>query len=378
MRYINSLPDWWPPIVGLDIEVEVRDKDPNPFENKIATIQVGCPDGNMYILSENFDGIKPLLTDSSVLKVIHNAGFDAKWLKHQLGVEVSPIWDTFLMERILTAGMLLRCDLASTVWRRVEKLIDKSEQNSFIIGRNLTDEQLKYIENDVKYLVNIQEKQAEEVNKNGLGKIEKLEHDLLPVVIDMELRGICLDVQAWNEIAKEELKLADEDAFEMCQSLNLPAHMDSLFGDFVPPINLDSWQQVLPVMARSGIYLENSQGSTLENYLSKYPNCRAVRAWQSYKEHKKRASWNYPSYINKVTGKVHTNYKQIGADTGRFSSRNPNLQNVPRDSRIRRVFVPSPGYLFICADYSQQEMRVMAEVSGDGNLRKVCRESDPH
>lgn len=363
--------------MGLDIEVEVGGGFPNPFENKIATIQVGCPDGDVYLLTEDFERLNTLLYNTSILKVIHNAGFDAKWIKRQLGINVSPIWDTFLMERILTAGTLLRCDLASTIWRRTEILIEKPEVK-FRLGQQLSERQLGYVEDDVKHLVGIYEVQKKGVKKEDLSKICGLEHDLLPVLIDMELHGVQLDVNAWEEVVQGELGLANEAAQTMCKGLNLPAHMDSLFSGFVPPINLDSWQQVLGVMERSGIRLPNARDATLEEYLKKHPNCIPVRAWRSYKEHKKLASWDYPKYINRVTSRVHTSYNQVGADTGRLSSRNPNLQNVPRKSRVRRIFIPSKGYVFVCADYSQQEMRVMAEVSGDKALRQVCRESDPH
>lgn len=377
MIHINELPDWWPSVVGLDIEVEVSGSFPNPFENKIATIQVGCPDGDVYLLTEDFERLNTLLYNTSVLKVIHNAGFDTKWIRQQLGIEVAPIWDTFLMERILTAGTLLRCDLASTIWRRTETLIEKADVK-FKVGQRLSGKQLKYIEDDAKYLVKVYEAQKKEIKKEGLDKICELEHDLLPVLVEMELRGVCLDISAWMEVVKRELELAEEAGLVMCQNLDLPAHMDTLFGGFLPPINLDSWQQVLSVMERSGIYLPDSRDDTLKEYLKKHPDCTPVRAWRSYKEHKKMSSWDYPKYINRVTGRVHTSYNQVGADTGRLSSRNPNLQNVPRESKIRRIFIPGEDYVFVCADYSQQEMRVMAEVSGDENLRQVCRESDPH
>jgi len=134
----------------------------------------------------------------------------------------------------------------------------------------------------------------------------------------------------------------------------------------------------MSAMRKSGIMLEDTRDRTLKDYLHKHPNCGAVEAYRDYKNHVKMASWDYPKYINPKTGKIHTNYNQVGADTGRLSSNHPNLQNVPRKSQVRGAFVARPGCVFICADYGQQEMRVMAEASGDENLREVCRESDPH
>jgi DNA polymerase-1 len=87
---------------------------------------------------------------------------------------------------------------------------------------------------------------------------------------------------------------------------------------------------------------------------------------------------DYPRYINPITGKIHTSYNQTGARTGRFTSSDPNLQNVVAEQKWRSCFRARPGYFFMTADYSQQEMRILAQASGDKNLQDVCRSGDIH
>lgn len=379
MRHLNESPDWWPSVVGLDIETQASDY-PDPFNYKIAVVQVGTPDGNSYIFTEMFERLVPMLENPSIMKVIHNANFDMRYLQHQLSCLVRNVWDSFLMERILTAGTGLGCGLGDAVWRRAEKLIEKDSniRKSFIPGQPLTDRQLRYVEDDVLYLYAVHKAQEAQIGEDGLTKIANLEHALLPIVVAMELTGICVDEGAWVRFRDEEVRMANTSAKEMCNCLDMPAYTPNLFGEFVSPINLNSWQQVLGVLTRSGIDVDSTQADVLEGYLEEHPECAGVRAYLEYKSHMKAVSWDYPKHINPKTGRVHTSYKQVGADTGRFSSVRPNLQNVPRDNRVRQIFVPAEGYLFISADYGQQEMRIMAEMSGDEHLRDVCRHEDPH
>lgn len=376
MRYINEFPDWWPSVIGLDIETGVSGK-PSPYQDQIVTIQAGFPNGDVYIWTAGFENLVDMLEDSDILKICHNVKFEYKYLKHHLGASMQCIYDTMLMERVLTSGLGLKADLASTAWRRVNALLDKSLQKSFSTGKDLTEAQLEYVGNDVKYLIAIRKAQEEEIIKEGLEKIRDLEHDLVPVVAAMELAGIKLDVDAWDEVVMEETKLMEEAAEIVYQNLVMPPHTFNLFGND-NPINLNSRQQVLDVFQKSGISVPDTKEETLSAYLQLHPNCIGMQAYQEYVKHAKRLSWDYPKYINSVTGRVHTSYHQIGSRTGRFSSSNPNLQNVPLDGKIRDIFVPPYGCVFIAPDYGQQEMRVMAERSGDKNLRMICLESDPH
>lgn len=376
MRYINEYPDWWSSVVGLDIETTASGK-PDPYRNQIITIQAAFPNGDIYIWTEGFENLVGMLMDPDILKICHNAKFEYKYLKHHLGASTQPIYDTMLMERVLTSGLELKSDLASTAWRRVNVLLDKALQKSFSTRVELTEAQLRYVENDVKHLITIRKVQEDMIAKEGLERIRDLEHDLVPVVAAMELVGIRLDVDAWNEVVREETRLMNEAARIVYQSLVMPAYTFSLFGND-NPINLNSRPQVLEVFKRSGIDVPDTKEETLTQYLQLHPDCVGAKAYQKYVTHAKRISWDYPKHINPVTGRVHTSYHQMGARTGRLSSSKPNLQNVPRDGKIRDVFVPASGSVFISADYGQQEMRVMAAVSGDKNLCRVCLEEDPH
>lgn len=375
MRYINEFPDWWPSIIGLDIETTPSD-NPDPYSDQIVTVQAGFPNGDIYVWTEGFGNLVNMIEDPDVLKICHSAGFEYKFLRHHLGVDLNPLYDTMLVEQILMAGLSLSANLAATAFRRVNVILDKSLQKSFT-DSNLTEAQLRYIENDVRYLIPIYKEQEKLIAEEGMKKIRDLEHDLVPVVASMELAGIRLDPRRWDIVIKEETQLMEDAAEMVFQNLVMPAHTFNLFGNR-NPINLNSRQQVLKAFYRSGIMVKDTKEETLTRYLQKYPDCIGIQAYQKYVKHAKRLSWNYPKYLNPATGRIHTSYHQIGSRSGRFSSSRPNLQNVESEARIRGAFVPKDGYVFIGTDYDQQEMRIMAEASGDKNLQKVCLEDDSH
>lgn len=375
LRFVNEYPDWWASVVGLDIET-TPSESPCPYKDRIVTIQIAFPDGDIYIWTEGFENLVGMLENPDILKICHNACFEYKFLKRYLGADLWPIYDTMLVEQILTSGLSLSASLAATAFRRVSALLDKSLQRSFT-SSDLTEAQLQYVENDVKHLIPIREEQEKLIAEEGMEKIRDLECELVPVVAAMELAGIKLDPVAWDKVVEVEARLMEEAAEVFCQNLVMPAHTFALFGN-VSPINLNSRQQVLDVFHKSGIKVPNTKEGTLTKYMKKHPDCVGIKAYQNYVKHAKRMSWDYPKHINLATGRIHTNYHQIGARSGRFSSSRPNLQNVERENRVRGAFVPEEGHVFIGADYDQQEMRVMAEASGDKNLQKVCLEDDPH
>lgn len=379
MRYLNEFPDIWPSVIGLDIETEASSK-PDPYTDKIATIQAAFPNGEIYIWTKGFENLADVFDDKSILKICHQAKFEYKFLKHNFGVHLWPVWDSMLMERVLTSGLEQKTDLASTIWRRAEKLIekDKDTQKSFVKGRKLTNRQLRYVEDDVKYLVSIYEAQQQLLKKEGLEKIENLEHSLIPVVANMELIGIKVDVDKWNEVVSKYRQLCSERSKIVFDAFKLPSHTMSLFGNH-PPINLNSTDQSLRLFRQNGMDIEDTEDGTMRDCMEKYPQfSEAIEAFLEYRSYQKLIGFDYPKHINPISGRVHTKYNQLGARSGRFSSSKPNLQNVPRESSIRNVFVPAEGYVIICADYGQQEIRVIAEMSGDKNLMAICLEDDPH
>jgi len=315
--------------------------------------------------------------------VMHNASFDLQFL-WSLGFEGYPtsLWDTMVVEQVLTAGLTELDGLESVAWRRLNQVLDKSIRRSFIGHRGaLGSKQIQYAHDDADVLLPIMETQRPQVVSCGLDHIIDIENQLVPIVANMEYQGIGFDVEAWDQLVVKEQQRAKEAEQRVLIGLELPMYSCDLFSGTVRGINLNSWQQVLKAFKRCGIRVDSTSAPALKRYLRRVPNHpkrQIIEAYWVYKMHTKRAGFAYDTHVNPVTGRIHTNYRQAGTVTGRFGSSNPNLQNVPRPEEFRSLFVARPGWFIITLDYGQQEMRIMAEMSGDENLREVCRTKDPH
>jgi DNA polymerase-1 len=141
-------------------------------------------------------------------------------------------------------------------------------------------------------------------------------------------------------------------------------------------VNWNSPDQVLAVLRQLGLHIPNTSKETLWPYRHDYP---IVGMLLAYRKAAKRASTygkNWEKYINPTTGRIHAQWHQIGADTGRMACAKPNLQNIPRDPAYRRCFVPREGNVFIKSDYPQIELRIAAELSGDPDMIAAFQRGD--
>ena len=347
---LNCLPLCFPTVVGLDTETEwAVDNEPDPYRDALLTIQIDVPGDDTYILTENFEKAIPLLIDSSIIKIAHNMSFDSKFLLHNLKTQIVNVFDTFLAERILTAGYQRSAALDSVAFRRLNKTLNKGLRKKFCKGQ-LNDNLLEYAAQDAAVLYPIYQQQVQELEREGLTFVADLESQLSMVVGKIELAGIGFDPVQWDKILIEERKERDDAYKKVASQLDVPYQSD-LFGDFTSEVNLNSRDQVMGLLAHQGIHLSDYRTSTLESYLRMRPKCTILQDLLDYKEHEKRLSWDYPKHVNLKTGRIHPNISQLGARTGRFAFSNPNLQQVPKLDSFRRMFRADNGYLFVTADY---------------------------
>jgi DNA polymerase-1 len=266
----------------------------------------------------------------------------------------------------------------------------------------LSAEQLEYIKNDVKYLRSIYEKQIKDAEEKKLTKVLNLEMDLIPVITTMEYFGIKIDTESWRlifpklEEEKKQLELEiktmmfdsiseqispEDNLLSIAERLCIPVKKKSernaliqvidlnYIRDWViEHINLSSPKQVLSILNQMGINIPNTEESTLIDYehenliISKLLKYREIiKLLTTYGE-------NILAKIHPVTGSLHPEFNQVGAATGRFSSSNPNAQNIPATPEFRKNFIARPGYKIITADYNQQEYRLAGATSGDEKI----------
>jgi DNA polymerase I-like protein with 3'-5' exonuclease and polymerase domains len=361
--------------IGLDTETTELD----PYTSRLRLIQLAAPDGVRIIdldafangdLSQNdlLAPLKRLLSAPRPIKIAHNAKFDAKFIKYQLDARVGGLFDTLLASQLISAGDIEeRHGLETVAARYLNESIDKTERLSNW-NFELSEAQLQYAARDAAILLPLREKLIERLRTDSLIKCAQLEFECVMAVADIELAGIYMHKDRWLEqlaiVEKRRAGLANE----LQEILAVESSQGSLFGGpQLDEINLDSQQQVTQALQRLGIPIPDSTRNwKLQPLAAQYPVIEKLLEYRTVQKALTSYGQNIIDMINPVTSRLHADFRQIGAPTGRFSCTNPNIQQVPHAVEYRRCFTGHPeGRKLVIADYSQIELRILAEFSGD-------------
>ncbi|HSL53789.1 MAG TPA: DNA polymerase [Pyrinomonadaceae bacterium] len=363
------------PVVGLDTETTELD----PYTSRLRLIQLATTD-RVYIVdfdhfangdstkSEALAPLRRLLEAPRPIKIAHNAKFDAKFIKHNLGVDLGGLFDTLLASQLVGAGDIEeRHGLETVASRYLNEAVDKSERLSNW-NFELTEAQLEYAARDAAILLPLREKLIERLKSESLVKCAQLEFECVMPVVDIELAGFYMHKERWLEqlsiVEKRRVELAEQ----LQQVLAEESSQGSLFGGPQrEDINLDSQQQLTKALTRLGIPVPASTRNWILQPLAvEYPIIGTLLEYRTVQKALTSYGENMIEMINRVTGRLHADFRQIGAPTGRFACTNPNIQQVPHAVEYRRCFSGYPeGRKLIIADYSQIELRILAEFSGD-------------
>ena len=375
--------------IGLDTETT----DLDPYTSRLRLIQLAAPDavriidldafanGNLRH-SEAFASLRELLGAPRPIKIAHNAKFDAKFIKHNLGTEIGGLFDTLLASQLVSAGDIEeRHGLETVASRYLNEQIDKSERLSNW-NFELSEAQLEYAARDAAILLPLREKLIERLRSQSLVKCAQLEFECVMPVVDIELAGFYMHKDRWLEQLSIVEKRREELAEELQQVLAEESSQGSLFGGPQrDDINLDSHQQLTQALNRLGIPVPDSTRNwKLQPLAVEYPIIGTLLEYRTVQKALTSYGLNMIELINPATGRLHADFRQIGAPTGRFSCTNPNIQQVPHSLEYRRCFSGHPeGKKLIIADYSQIELRILAEFSNDaGFLQAFNSGADLH
>ncbi|MDQ3666419.1 MAG: DNA polymerase [Acidobacteriota bacterium] len=364
--------------IGLDTETTELD----PYTGRLRLIQLAAPDGVSIIDLDAFakgsNGglanneallpLKRLLEAPRPIKIAHNAKFDAKFLKHNLGADLGGVFDSLLASQLISAGDIEeRHGLETVAARYLNESVDKSERLSNW-NFELSEAQLEYAARDAAVLLPLREKLIERLKAEGLVRCAQLEFECVMPVADIELAGFYMHKDRWLE----QLAVVEKKRGELAEELQAILAEDSLQGSlFGGPqradINLDSHQQLTQALERLGIPVPDSTRNwKLQPLAAQYPVVATLLEYRTVQKALTSYGQNMIALINPATGRLHADFRQIGAPTGRFSCTNPNIQQVPHAAEYRRCFSGHPaGRRLIIADYSQIELRILAEFSGD-------------
>ena len=324
---------------------------------------------------------KPLYEDPEILKVGQNIKYDIEVLRHY-GVEVAgPMFDTMIAHYLLQPELRHNMDYMAEVYLgyrtvHIEELIGPRGRNQ----KNMRDlsptDIYEYACEDADITLQLKNVLEPKLDEAGVALLFRdIEMPLVGVLADMELNGVCLDTEALHETSEvfnKRMTAIEQHIYELAGeqfNISSPRQVgDILFGKMKI---VDK-----PKKTKTGQFVTSEE--VLQQLRSKSPIIDEILNYRGLKKLLSTYIDALPKLINPRTGRIHTSFNQTVTATGRLSSSDPNLQNIPvRDDdgkEIRKCFIPEPGCLFFSADYSQIELRIMAHLSEDENMIEAFRE----
>ena len=324
---------------------------------------------------------KEVYEDPKILKVGQNLKYDLEVLRNYGITLAGPMFDTMIAHYLIQPELHHNMDYMAEIYLNyqtihIDELIGPKGKNQRSMRDLLPSQVYEYAAEDADVTLRLKNKLEPELKKYECEKLfYEIEMPLMPVLAEMEINGVCLDTDSLKETSNVLTSRINE----------LETRIYELAGS---PFNIASPKQVGEILFDKLKIIEKAKKTktgqyvTSEEVLQQLRNKHEIVA--DILEHRglKKLIGTYidalPKLINPRTGHIHTSFNQTITATGRLSSSDPNLQNIPirgEDGKeIRKAFVPEPGCLFFSADYSQIELRVMAHLSKDENMINVFRE----
>ena len=324
---------------------------------------------------------KPVYESDEILKVGQNLKYDLEVLRNY-GIELKgKMWDTMIAHYLIQPELHHNMDYMAEIYLNyqtihIDELIGPKGKNQKSMRSLLPSQVYEYAAEDADITLRLKNKLEPELKKAECEDLfYNIEMPLMPVLAEMEMNGVCLDTASLAETSKQFTNRMNE----------IEARIYELAGE---RFNIASPKQVGEILFDKLKIVEKAKKTktgqyvTSEEVLQQLRNKHEIVA--DILEHRglKKLIGTYidalPKLINPKTGHIHTSFNQTITATGRLSSSDPNLQNIPirgEDGKeIRKAFIPEPGCLFFSADYSQIELRVMAHLSQDAEMIKVFSE----
>ena len=358
-------------VIGVDSETTSL----SPFQGEVRLLQFATPEQTFVIdlfqLSAlKYPGLRELLTSSQPLKVFHNAKFDLKMLLYHFDLEVRSVFDTLLASQLIGAGRNEGGHgLAAVSDRHLGEFVDKSMQSSDWSGP-LSDAQYEYAAKDAELMLPLYERLSAGLGELGLEEVARLEFECVLPIAAMELAGMALDAECWRRLVVNLERAHEVLSEELRRELAAGIPQLTLFGE-PPNINLDSPTQVIDALANMGIRVDGTRSWQLQPLSKKHPAIEKLLEYRSVQKLLSSYGLALLEHINPSTGRVHADFRQMGATGGRMSCSDPNLQQVPNTPEYRSCFRAPVGRKLVIADYSQIELRILADWSQDTALVKA-------
>jgi DNA polymerase I-like protein with 3'-5' exonuclease and polymerase domains len=349
-------------VIAVDTETSGLD----PLKDRVWLIQLGTDSVQLVVDCMRTDP-SPLreILEGPQVKVFQNAKFDLRMLAASFGLGVDNVADTMLIEQILENTFrhgVPRVSLKSMAKKYLDLELSKEERESFLEPiRDFSPAQIEYARKDVVATYRIFLKQMAELERQSLLQTAEIECRAVPAYAAMELKGICLDRARWAEAAS-----ATETEYEAARTKLLNILGGTGPGDLFGGLDADpgSDGQMKAALERLGLKkLKDLRKETLlatgneaAALLVDFREARALRSSHGME---------FLRHVHPADGRVHADFSQIAAPSGRSSCAQPNLQGIPKTERYRACLRAPEGRRIVTADYAGCELRIIAEASGD-------------
>ena len=329
-----------------------------------------------------FDALRPIFSDSSLAKIGHHLKFDLSILAEQ-GIDVAgECYDTMLAHALIDPEQRHNLDTLSEDFLqyttiRFSELVPEIKKGQPIDYSSVKPQALaNYAIEDANVTLQLWELFKVKLEESGQAKVfYEIETPLLPVLVSMEREGILMNEATLAETGKSledhiaTLRYSINVAAGREFNLNSPKQLGEILFDDLKLVEK-------PKKTKTGQYATNEQ--VLSSLAPKHPIVANILEYRQLTKLKSTYIDALPNSIDAASGRVHTHYGQVQTSTGRLSSNDPNLQNIPVRSvqgrEIRKAFIARPGWKLLSADYSQIELRILAELTEDEGLLNAFRE----
>ena len=359
--------------------------------------------GNNLPIKESLELLKPLLESTEILKIAHNINFDLSMLNntyknHNITINIKNFnFDTLIAASILVYRNLglkeLVQDLFNINLEPITSIIGKGK-SQISIGEKPINEIAKYAINDAYFTYKLKQKFENELSNNNLNKLfDELEMKLIPILTQMQTTGMPINLNLLNELENDfsnKISAIKNNAKALIQeeiNLNSPQQLSKILFEKLnlPTENIKKNKSGYSTGAESitelinGLTYKFKESESFNLSFEDNTKIQFLNYIQEYREISKLLStyiMTLPKLLNPYTKRVHTKFNQAGTTTGRLSSSDPNLQNIPKRTNygklVRSSFaVQEENNEFVSADYSQIELRVLAHFSEDPNLKNA-------
>jgi DNA polymerase I len=363
--------------IGLDLETTGK----SPYSGKSRLCSLNTGQGIYVIDLWQTGGLGPVADairhSKDTVVVGQTLKFDQKFLLFDHDLELGRVFDTHRASAMLYNGKEGMGHDLYAIYDRELHLPPGPELGGSDWSGTLSREQIEYSAEDVTHLLDLRNVLKPKVLKAGLAVACTIEFGAILPEAAIELNGFRLDADKWMELADYNRKEAKRLEAELWADLPRPDSQLALPG-IDPGFNLGSRDKILASFHKMGVKIQDTQKTTLAMVAGKYPIIKKFIEWRTAAKRLSSFGPKYLAHIDPLTGRVHCDYWPL-TGAGRYSCSDPNLQQIPRDKQFRRCFTPGAGRRLVLADYSQIELRLVAEASKDPTLCEIyLRGEDAH